>query len=80
MVRPQIARTHGVVKGNATAGVPVKGIDFLGPLSADVQQTTVFAAGIHAAAKQEEAAKAWVKFLTSPDAAKVIRKTGMEPG
>ena len=57
----------------------VPGIDFVGPLPADIQQVTVFAAGLHVAAKQPDAARALVKFLTAPAAAPVIRKKGMEP-
>lgn len=60
--------------------VHVKGIDFLGPLPPDIQQVTVFASGIHTGAAKPEAAKALAKFLASPSAATVIRKTGMEPG
>jgi molybdate transport system substrate-binding protein len=56
------------------------GIDYLGPLPAEIQETTVFAAGLHPAATQTEAAKALVKFLTSPAAVPVIKSTGMEPG
>ena len=56
------------------------GVDYIGPLPADVQKTTVFSAGIHSGAKQPEATKALVKFLTSPAAAPVIEKHGMEPG
>jgi len=59
--------------------LPVPGIDFIGPLPADIQQITVFSAGLHVAAKQPEAARALVKFLTAPAAAPVIRKKGMEP-
>jgi molybdate transport system substrate-binding protein len=59
--------------------LPVPGIDFVGPLPADIQQITVFSAGLHAAAKQPDAARALVKFLTAPAAAPVIRKKGMEP-
>jgi molybdate transport system substrate-binding protein len=59
--------------------LPVPGIDFVGPLPADIQQVTVFAAGLHVAAKQPDAARALVKFLTAPAAAPVIRKKGMEP-
>jgi ABC-type molybdate transport system substrate-binding protein len=40
----------------------------------------VFAAGVHTGAAQAEAAKALVKFLTSPQAVPVIKKKGMEPG
>jgi molybdate transport system substrate-binding protein len=59
--------------------LPVPGIDFVGPLPADIQQITVFSAGLHGAAKQPDAARALVKFLTAPAAAPVIRKKGMEP-
>jgi molybdate transport system substrate-binding protein len=56
------------------------GVDYVGPLPADVQQTTVFSSGIIAGAKEAEAAKALVKFLTTPDAGAAFRKRGMEPG
>jgi len=55
------------------------GIDYLGPLPADVQYITVFSSGVHAGAKQEDAAKALVKFITAPAAAAVIKKHGLEP-
>jgi molybdate transport system substrate-binding protein len=57
-----------------------KGVDFVGPLSADVQHITVFSAGIHAAARAPDAARALVKFLAGPHAAAAIRRSGMEPG
>ncbi len=56
------------------------GVDFVGPLPAEVQQTTVFSSAIIAGAKQAEAAKALVKFLTTPQAAEAFKKRGMEPG
>jgi molybdate transport system substrate-binding protein len=56
------------------------GIDYIGPLPADIQQFTMFASGIMARAKEADAAKALVKFLTSPDAAPAFKKRGMEPG
>jgi len=58
----------------------VKGVDYLGPLPAEVQFITVFAAGIHTAAPAPDAARALLKFLTAPEAAKVLRAHGMEPG
>jgi molybdate transport system substrate-binding protein len=54
------------------------GIDYIGPLPPDIQNITTYAAAMHPAAP--EGAKALVKFLTSPSAAQVIRKIGMEPG
>jgi len=56
------------------------GVDYLGPLPSDLQNITVFSAGIHSGAKQPKAAKELVEFLTGPDAASAIRKHGMEPG
>ena len=60
--------------------IHVPGIDFLGPLSADVQKITVFSAGIHSAAKEPEGAKGLVKFLTAPAAAPVFKQHGLQPG
>jgi molybdate transport system substrate-binding protein len=55
------------------------GIDYVGPLPGELQRMTVFSAGIHAGAKQVDAAKALVKFITAPAAAPVIKKYGLEP-
>ena len=55
------------------------GIDYVGPLPGELQRMTVFSAGIHAGAKQADAARALVRFLTAPAAAPVIRKHGLEP-
>src|SRR5262245_15494212 len=56
------------------------GVDYVGPLPADVQQTTVFSSGLVADAKDVEPAKALVKFLTTPEAGAAFKKRGMEPG
>src|SRR5262245_57104278 len=76
-----------IARGEAEIGfqqvselLPVAGIDFLGPLPPDIQLITVFSSGIHVGAKEPEDAKALVRFLTSPAAAAVIKKKGMEPG
>jgi molybdate transport system substrate-binding protein len=53
-------------------------IEYVGPLPPEIQNITTYAAGLHTAAP--DAAKALVKFLASPSAARVLRKTGMEPG
>jgi molybdate transport system substrate-binding protein len=58
----------------------VKGIDFLGPLPGEIQNVTVFAAGLHTAAVASDEAKALLKFLTGPDALPIIKKSGLEPG
>ena len=76
-----------IARGEAEIGfqqiselLPIAGIDYLGPLPPDIQHVTVFAAGLHAGAKEAEAAKALVKFLTAPAAVPVIKKHGLEPG
>ena len=58
--------------------VHVPGVDFVGPLPPDIQHVTVFSAGLHAGAKQPNAAKALIDFLTAPGAAAVIKKAGLE--
>ena len=58
----------------------VKGINYLGPLPAEIQFVTVFSAGLHAAALAPNAARALLRFLTSPQATPVLRSHGMEPG
>ena len=56
------------------------GVDYVGPLPADVQYFTTFSSGIMAAAKEADAANALVKFITAPAAAAAFTKRGMEPG
>ena len=75
-----------VARGDAELGfqqiselLPIAGIDYVGPLPAEVQQVTVFSAGIAAGAKELDAARELLKFLSSPAAAPVITKSGMEP-
>ena len=75
-----------VARGDAELGfqqmselMTVKGIDLLGPIPAEIQKVTVFAAGISAGAKEPEAGAALIKFLLAPAAAPIIKKTGMEP-
>jgi molybdate transport system substrate-binding protein len=58
----------------------IKGIDYLGPLPPDIQIVTVFAAALHVQASAPDAAKALVKFLTSPESVQTIKKAGLEPG
>ena len=75
-----------IARGDAEIGfqqvselLPIAGIDYLGPLPPDIQHITVFSGGIHAGAKEPDAAKALVKFLTAPAAVPVIKKKGMDP-
>jgi len=75
-----------VARGDAELGlqqvselVPIPGIDYIGPLPDEVQQATLFSAGIVTGAKEPEAARAMIRFFTSATAAPIIAKTGLEP-
>jgi len=84
---PNVPIGEVVARGDAEIGfqqeselLPVKGIDYLGALPADINEVTVFSAAVHKAAGPTDAARALLKFLTAPEAAPIIRKTGMQPG
>jgi molybdate transport system substrate-binding protein len=75
-----------VAKGEADIAVQlsheilaVPGIQFVA-LPSEFRTSVVFAAAIAATPKEQDAVKALLQFLTSPDAAAVIRAKGMQPG
>ncbi|HXG53142.1 MAG TPA: molybdate ABC transporter substrate-binding protein [candidate division Zixibacteria bacterium] len=91
-VMPKARRIEGervgavVARGEAEIGfqqiselLPVPGIDLVGALPSEVQKVSVFSAGIVAASKNREAARALIRFLASPAARPAIVKTGLEP-
>ncbi len=53
------------------------GIQYLGPLPAELQGATVYAAGLHAESASPEAARAFVRALTGPGAAAALEKAGL---
>jgi molybdate transport system substrate-binding protein len=69
-----------IVQPMVVLGVP--GVELVGPLPAELQNTTdfVFLAGVGASAKEAETAANFIKYLVAPDAARVIKAKGMEPG
>lgn len=75
-----------VAKGEAEIGLqqlsellPIEGIDIVGPLPKEIQETTRFAVGLHARAPQRDAARQLVEFFTGRNAAAAMKKTGLEP-
>ncbi len=58
--------------------VPVKGAVLVGPLPAEIQNTTVYAGGLGAAAKDAAAARAVLLVLAGPASAPVLKAKGME--
>jgi molybdate transport system substrate-binding protein len=75
-----------VARGEAEIGFqqiselkPITGIVLVGPLPPEVQQVTVFSAGVVAGSREPEAARSLIRFLASPPAASAIADSGMEP-
>jgi molybdate transport system substrate-binding protein len=92
-VLPKSRRVEGgervgavVARGEAEIGfqqiselLPVEGIDFVGPLPAEVQRVTMFSAGVGAASAHPAVAKSLIDFLASPAAVGTIRSTALDP-
>jgi molybdate transport system substrate-binding protein len=75
-----------IAKGEAALGLhqiseilPVPGVTLVGPLPAEIQNYTVYAAAIGAQARDAAAAKALVARLAGPETAAVLKAKGMEP-
>ncbi len=76
-----------VAGGEAQMGVQlinellaVPGLELVGPLPAEVQNHVILTAGVGAQAGDPAAAEAFVRFVTAPAAAPLIRSKGLEPG
>ena len=74
-----------IVSGEAELGIhqiseilPVKGVTLVGPLPAEIQNYTTYAAGLSTSARDVAAAKALVQALAGPMAAPVLKAKGME--
>jgi molybdate transport system substrate-binding protein len=75
-----------VARGEAEMGVaqaseivPIAGAQLVGPLPGDLNNVTVFAAGIGPASKAPAAAKALVEYVTGPVGAGVLKSKGLDP-
>jgi molybdate transport system substrate-binding protein len=75
-----------VARGEAEIGfqqmselLPVPGIKIVGPIPDQVQEVTVFSAGIVASSKSREAGRALIRYLASPDSCPAISQTALEP-
>jgi molybdate transport system substrate-binding protein len=76
-----------VASGEAEVGMqqivailPVKGAELVGPLPGELQNVIVYAAGIAAAAANPDAAAAFIGFMAAPEAVRIMRAKGLDPG
>jgi len=63
----------------ATRISDVAGVDFVGPIPADLQTRIGFAAGLSASAQQPDAGKALIRFLSAPAARPTLKAKGVDP-
>jgi molybdate transport system substrate-binding protein len=75
-----------VASGEAEIGVqqvaellPVAGVTVVGPLPGDLQKLIPYSAGVPSKAKEQDAAKAFVRFLGSEAVIPVLKRMGMDP-
>jgi molybdate transport system substrate-binding protein len=66
--------------GQSTELVGAHALDYVGPLPSDIANVTRYAAGVVAAGKIQDAAKAFINFITTPAAVSLFKAKGYEPG
>jgi molybdate transport system substrate-binding protein len=59
--------------------LPVVGADYVGPFPPDLQLYSEFVAGVATTSKHRDIAAAFVKMLTTPEAAKLFAAAGLGP-
>ena len=81
-----VTAAEAVASGEAELGftqvseiLPHPGVELAGPLPPELQVYTTFEAVVSSSSREPEAARRWIRFLTGPVAAPVIRAKGMEP-
>jgi molybdate transport system substrate-binding protein len=67
----------GIQQTNIMVGAP--GTEYVGPLPGFLNDPCTSTVAVFSFSKEPEAARAFIKFMTSPEAAPLIRKTYAEP-
>jgi molybdate transport system substrate-binding protein len=67
----------GLQQTNIMAGVP--GVDFVGPVPAPLNKPCQSNVGVATTSKEADAARAFIRFMISREAAPLLRKTLVEP-
>lgn len=92
-VMPKVQASQGgwnaiemLAEGNVEVGItfasemdPDPRVQVLGPMPHDISEPTGFVAYLHARSKEPDAARAFITFLRSPEAAKIFEECGMVP-
>jgi molybdate transport system substrate-binding protein len=65
--------------GQITEIAIAPGVDLAGPLPAEIQNTTVMAAGMTTTSKAPDAARVFISFISSPSATDVLTASGFQP-
>jgi molybdate transport system substrate-binding protein len=85
--RVEVGRVGAVIaRGEAEIGfqqvselLEVPGIDYVGPLPAEVQRVTTFSAGVVAIAKNPNGARTLIEFFASRTGMEMMTKSGLDP-
>jgi molybdate transport system substrate-binding protein len=86
-IRVEVGRVGALVaRGEAEIGfqqiselLEVQGVDYVGPLPAEVQRVTIFTAAIAVGSRNPDAARALIEFLASPRGTEVMANSGLDP-